>query len=123
MRQTFDVCLFSLTKAMKTGLQLSNQGLHITLTKGKQKLQFDRISRTRDGMLCGVELVPRINEAELEGELAFDAIDSVSGGEGPKGQKSANDLQSLPSTPLSSQEERPQPPNQEKTKVDKDKVD
>ena len=48
----------------------------------KTKLRFDRISRTRDGMLCGVELVPRINEAELEGELAFDAIDSASGGEG-----------------------------------------
>ena len=79
----FDVCLFSLMKAISSGWTLSNKGNHINLTKGDHTLVFDRIEKTKDGLLCGIEMVPRIGE---EGERAHattsDPPDSESGGEG-----------------------------------------
>lgn len=75
----FDVCLFSLMKAIQSGWKLSNQGTHIILTKGKQRIKFDRISTTKDGMLCGVDMITRIGEeAHNEGIAAPEA---ESGGE------------------------------------------
>ena len=56
------VCLFSLTKALEKGWQISNDGLILTLTKASLTIRFDRISKTRDGCLVGVDLVPRLGE-------------------------------------------------------------
>ena len=63
------VCLFSLTKAIEKGWMLSNQGLKIILRKGIASIEFDRIMKTRDGILCGVELLPRV------GEKLYEAMD------------------------------------------------
>ena len=57
------VCLFSLTKAIENGWKISNQGLKLMLTKGKLTITFDRVMKTKDGILCGVELLPRVGEA------------------------------------------------------------
>ena len=58
----FHVCLFSLMKAMEKGWTLSNDGVKIILTKGRTTIKFDRISKTKDGLLCGVELLSRLGE-------------------------------------------------------------
>jgi len=58
----FDVCLFSLMKAIEKGWTLSNKGTNIVLTKKNTTIAFDRITKTKDGILCGVELLPRLGE-------------------------------------------------------------
>ena len=63
------VCLFSLTKALHHGWTLTNYGINITLTKNETVLTFDRVVRTKDGVLVGIELVPRTLEPS-EGEVA-----------------------------------------------------
>ena len=39
---------------------MSNEGIHVILSKGKEKIVFDRVIKTKDGKLCGVEILPRI---------------------------------------------------------------
>jgi len=58
----FDVCLFSLMKAIEKGWTLSNKGTNIVLTKKNTTIVFDRITKTKDGILCGVELLQRLGE-------------------------------------------------------------
>ena len=58
----FDVCLFSLMKAIEKGWTLSNKGTQIVLQKKNTIITFDRITKTKDGILCGVELLPRLGE-------------------------------------------------------------
>ena len=57
------VCLFSLTKAIEKGWSLSNEGLKIVLRKRNAQIEFDQVLKTKDGILCGVELLPRIGES------------------------------------------------------------
>ena len=63
------VCLFSLTKAIEKGWAISNDGMKIILRKGPGIIEFDHIMKTRDGILCGIELLPRV------GERLFEAVD------------------------------------------------
>jgi len=58
----FDACLFSLKKAIEKGWTLSNKGTNVVLTKKNTNMVFDRITKTKDGILCGVELLPRLGE-------------------------------------------------------------
>jgi len=58
----FDVCLFSLMKAIEKGWTLSNKGTNVVLMKKNTTTAFDRITKTKDGILCGVELQPRLGE-------------------------------------------------------------
>jgi len=58
----FDACLFSLMKAIEKGWILSNEGTNIVLTKKNATMAFDQITKTKDGILCGVELPPRLGE-------------------------------------------------------------
>jgi len=58
----FDVCLFSLMKAIEKGWTLSNKGTNVVLTKKNTTTAFDQITKTKDGILCGVELLPRLGE-------------------------------------------------------------
>ena len=67
--------LFSLMKAIESGWHLSNAGTEIKLTKDEVTITFDRISKTKDGLLCGVDMVPRYEEV-------YNAYNSQSGGEG-----------------------------------------
>jgi hypothetical protein len=62
------VCLFSLMKAIQNGWSISNRDLIITLKKGSIEIQFDQIMKTKDGILCGVELLPRLGETANVGE-------------------------------------------------------
>jgi hypothetical protein len=57
-------CLFSIMKALQEGWKISNHNTTIKLKRGEAEICFDRITTTRDGMLCGVELVL------LQGEMA-----------------------------------------------------
>ena len=41
-------------------------GTEILLTKGDSKICFDKITHTKDGLLCGVKMVPRMDDAEGE---------------------------------------------------------
>jgi len=58
----FDVCLFSLMKAIEKGWTLSNKGTNVILAKKNTTKVFNRITKTKDGILCGVELLPRLGE-------------------------------------------------------------
>ena len=59
------VCLFSITKALEKGWSVTNDGLTIKLRKNGQEIRFDRKTKTRDGVLCGVELLPRIENSYM----------------------------------------------------------
>jgi len=54
----FDVCLFSLMKAIEKGWTLSNKGTTVTLTKMNTSIEFGQIAKTKDGIMCGVKLLP-----------------------------------------------------------------
>ena len=55
-------CLFSIMKALSNGWQIRNQGRLITLSKGDLELTFNKFIRTTDGLLSGIELMPRTGE-------------------------------------------------------------
>ena len=54
--------LFSITKALKQGWKLGNEGIKITLHKSKKKISFDRTLKTMSGFVQGVEVIPRHGE-------------------------------------------------------------
>ena len=53
------VNLFSVMSALENGWKLSNRGLYLVLRKGKHEIVFDRLIKTQDGKLCGVEILTR----------------------------------------------------------------
>jgi hypothetical protein len=53
------VNLFSVGKALKNGYTLSNRGVIVTLQKNKTRLTFDRIFKTGQGFVAGVNLAPK----------------------------------------------------------------
>jgi hypothetical protein len=77
----FDVCLFSLMKAIEKGRTFLNEGTCIVLRKKKNSIKFDRITKTKDGMLCGVELLPRIGKEAAHPAQDTTTPESESGGE------------------------------------------
>jgi hypothetical protein len=52
------VNLLSIPVALNNGFQIGNKGIHLYLTKGDFKLEFDRIFQTGKGFVCGTELIP-----------------------------------------------------------------
>ena len=65
------VNLFSLMKALEKGWTITNKGLVLILTRGEQRLVFDRVTRTKDGVLVGAQFVPHYDATEHEkGEVA-----------------------------------------------------
>ena len=83
----FDVCLFSLMKAIEKGWTLSNKGTNIVLQKKNTTIVFDRITKTKDGILCGVELLPRL------GEQATPAVDEKDQQEPPESESGGETTQ------------------------------
>ena len=57
-----DVNLFSITKALSKGWKLSNDGVKLILTKNNAKLIFDKVLHTKDGVLCGIDMLTRTDE-------------------------------------------------------------
>jgi hypothetical protein len=53
------VNLFSISKSLHNGWNISNKGVEITITKGKAKIVFDRIIKTSKGLVVGVKILPR----------------------------------------------------------------
>jgi hypothetical protein len=49
--------LFSVNKALKNGLKLSNKNENISLTKGSASITFDRIIKSLDGIVSGIKMV------------------------------------------------------------------
>ena len=41
---------------------MSNSGVNIILTKGPNKLVFNKTHKTRDGILCGIDMLSRATE-------------------------------------------------------------
>jgi len=78
----FDVCLFSLMKSVEKGWTLSNKGTNVMLTKKNTTIAFDWITKTKDGILCGVESLPRIGEQATPTTDVQEPPESESGGEG-----------------------------------------
>jgi hypothetical protein len=83
-------CLFGILKALQKGWKISNHNTKIKLKSWDAEICFDRITKTRDGMLCGVELVP------IQGELANLGSE--------KGNKKAQ----------STKDDQPSPPDEDK---------
>ena len=52
------VNLFSLTRAMMGGGQLGNKGLVITMSKNNKTIKFDKIFKTKNGYVGGVDICP-----------------------------------------------------------------
>jgi hypothetical protein len=54
-----DLCanLFSMNKALKNGLKLSNKGENISLTKGSASITIDRVIKSLDGTVSGIKMV------------------------------------------------------------------
>jgi len=50
--------LFSLTKAMQLGSQLSNEGLVICISRKGKTIRFDKIFKTKTGFVGGVDICP-----------------------------------------------------------------
>jgi hypothetical protein len=59
------VNLFSITKALKQGWNLSNQGVNIVLANKSQKLIFDQIIPTETGHLVGITMYPTKDYANI----------------------------------------------------------
>jgi hypothetical protein len=64
------VNLFSITKALDQGWNLSNKGVLMILTKGKASITFDKIFKTDTGKVVGIELLTRLEESPKD-EVAF----------------------------------------------------
>jgi hypothetical protein len=50
------VNLFSISKALKNGFDLSNKGLMISLKKGSVSVTFDRVIKTVNGSISGIKM-------------------------------------------------------------------
>jgi hypothetical protein len=50
------VNLFSISKALKNGFDLSNKGLMISLKKGSVFITFDRVIKTVNGSISGIKM-------------------------------------------------------------------
>jgi hypothetical protein len=56
--------LFSVIKAVAQGKwKLTSEGIYMILTKGDARIKFDQVLPTDSGMLLGIEMVPRTDEA------------------------------------------------------------
>jgi hypothetical protein len=55
------VNLFSISKSLQNGWNISNKGVEIKLSKGQANIVFDRIIKASKGLVVGVEVVPRID--------------------------------------------------------------
>jgi hypothetical protein len=62
------VNLFSLTKSMSKGWQISNKGLSFVLSKDKYSIVFDHVIKTANGHVTGIELiaVPNVAQVHIE---------------------------------------------------------
>jgi hypothetical protein len=56
--------LFSIGKALKNGFNLSNNGEIIKLSKGNVTLTFDKVVRTKNGFVPGIQLLPVLEDVE-----------------------------------------------------------
>jgi hypothetical protein len=54
--------LFSLNKALKKGLKVSNDGVVVSLNYKNVKLTFDRVIHATDGCMTGVLMKPILND-------------------------------------------------------------
>ena len=57
------VNLFSVTQALTSGWNLKSDGQIIMLVKGQDTINYDRILKTGDGFVCGVDIIPQIEAA------------------------------------------------------------
>ena len=77
------VNLFSITKALKNGWDLSNKGTNIILTKSNVDIMFDKVLKTEYGQVVGVEMVPQDETANIlwehEQEAGYSDLNKMHG--------------------------------------------
>ena len=61
--------LFSITKALGKGWKLSNRGVHIVLTNGTSRIEFDRVNPTTTGCIMTVQMVPLVPTVEKSNSM------------------------------------------------------
>ena len=54
------VNLFSITQALTNEWNVRNNGIELEMYKGEESITFDHIIKTDTGVLCGVEMFPRV---------------------------------------------------------------
>jgi hypothetical protein len=71
------VNLFSLTKSMSKGWQISNKGLNFVLSEDKYSIMFDHVIKTANGHVTGIELisVPNVAQVHIEKGSVLDVND------------------------------------------------
>jgi len=65
------VNLFSINQALKKGYRISNDDIIISLSKGLNKITFDRFYKAKDGTVSGILMRPRYNA------VAYTALNSA----------------------------------------------
>jgi len=60
-----DLCvnLFAITKCLRSGWKISNDGVTLYLRKGGSEVKFDKSIKTHKGLIIGVDMIPRIPDA------------------------------------------------------------
>ena len=54
------VNLFAVTKCLRNGWKISNDGITLYLRKGQSEVKFDKAIKTHKGLIIGVDMVPRV---------------------------------------------------------------
>ena len=67
--------LFSITKALDNGWNVSNQNVMVSLEKHKTKITFDKIFRTEYGVVLGIEMCSKalvLAHVNIDDKLSID---------------------------------------------------
>jgi hypothetical protein len=65
------VNLFALTKCLRNGWKISNDGVMLYLRKGQSEVKFDKTIKTHKGLIIGVDMVPRVPDVAIVASAPF----------------------------------------------------
>jgi hypothetical protein len=68
--------LFSISKAIKNGFKLSNNGTSICLTKGSASITFDRVTNTLSGSISGIKMVCKESSVDYTAQGKTESVNS-----------------------------------------------
>jgi hypothetical protein len=71
------VNLFSISKALKNGFDLSNKGLTISLKKGPVSVTFDKVIKTVNGSISGVKMTTYDPSVSYIAKVSLTAIKEI----------------------------------------------
>jgi hypothetical protein len=65
------VNLFALTKCLRNGWKICNDGVMLYLRKGQSEVKFDKTIETYKGLIIGVDMVPRVPDVAIVASAPF----------------------------------------------------